>query len=43
MYEHKPDNMADEKKEQAKRVVAENGMCVFSIVVLGDGTIANNM
>jgi hypothetical protein len=26
MYEHKSDNMADEKKEQAKRVAAENGV-----------------
>jgi len=23
MYEHKPENMADEKKEQVKRVAAE--------------------
>ena len=30
MYEHKSDNMADEKKEQAKRVAAENGVWVFS-------------
>jgi hypothetical protein len=28
MYEHKPDNMADEKKQQAKRIANENGVFV---------------
>jgi hypothetical protein len=28
MYEHKPDNMSDDKKQQAKRIASDNGMFV---------------
>jgi hypothetical protein len=28
MYEHKTDNMSDDKKQQAKRIANENGMFV---------------